>query len=281
MFKTGLRKTTGKMIAAAAIAGLGGSAANAAVMTYDLRIASATGAGVVQDNKTFTGAANGDVVTLNLYAVLSGANGTQTDDGFLAGWGSFKSTNSATSFQGNMRGDVSGTPTLQNNVAPFNQATSTSGIKTDFDGDGDLDVGTAVTSGTVTPAPWFQATTAGTTQFGVNAVSGNLEFLIGTTTFTLSNANTVDGTSLSFVPRLRTDGGVSGPRIHKFSVDGVAYAVNSNGDGSASIGTQSTAVTGSVAVGAPVVLPAPVVAPEPASLGLLGVAAAALLRRRK
>jgi len=282
MFKTGLRKTTGKMIAAAAIAGLGGSAANAAVMTYDLRIASATGAGVVQDGKTFTNAANGDVLTLNLYAVLSNSSGTQLDDGMQAAWGSFKSTGSATTVQGTLRGDAAGSPSTQNNVAPFNGGTSVSGLKTDLDGDGDLDVGNNQTAGTISPAnSFFQATTNGATIFGTNATAGSPEFLIGTTTFTVTDASQINPTSLNFIPRLNTSGGVSGPRIHKFSIDGVTYAVDANGNGAASVGTNTTATTGTLVVGSAIVVSPPVAAPEPATLGLLGVAAAALLRRRK
>jgi len=279
MFKTGLRKSTGKMIAAAAIAGMAASA-NAAVMTYDMRIASATGAGQVTDSKTYTlapgGASVGDVITLNLYTVLASTDATQTNDGFLTGEGSFKS-GAAGTIQGTLRGDVSGTPTTTNNVSPFNAATSTSGIKTDLDGDGDLDVGTNVTSGSLSPAPWFRAQTSGLTQTGASAVSGNLEFLIGTTTFTVTDAS--GGISgINFQPRIRTDGGPTGPRLQKFTVDGIQYSVNDAGTGSATVGTTSTATTGALTVGSPVSV---VPAPEPASIGLLGVAAAALLRRRK
>jgi len=279
MFKTGLRKSTGKMIAAAAIAGMAASA-NAALMTYDMRIASATGAGQVTDSKTYTlaagGASVGDVITLNLYTVLASANATQTDDGFLTGEGSFKS-GAAGTIQGNLRGDVLGTPSKTNNVSPFDAATSTSGVKTDLDADGDLDVGTNVTSGALSPQPWFRAQTSGVTQAGTLNVSGNLEFLIGTTTFTVTDAS--GGISnINFQPRIRTDGGPTGPRLQKFTVDGVQYSVNDAGVGSATVATTSTATTGALAVGSPVSV---VPAPEPASIGLLGVAAAALLRRRK
>src|SRR3954471_10496122 len=73
----------------------------------------------------------GQVVNLDVWAVIRGANNIATDDAFALLMGSFKSGNG-----GGITGDL--TATLDSGFA---EASSSPGTRTDLDGDGDLDVG--------------------------------------------------------------------------------------------------------------------------------------------
>jgi hypothetical protein len=274
MFHKGLRRMRGKMIAGAAVAGVAGlipAVSQGALLDYQLRINGAVGTDTVGSPTKAATVTAGQVVTLDLYAVLNGDDGTRTNDGFQRTNGSFASSNGG--LTGTFRGDAGTANTQQNNVSPFKGTTALSGRSSDLDGDGDLDVGSLVTSGSVSPFPWFEAIsdTNTTAQFGTGA-GDVLEQLIGQILFTVTGNSGL--TSLNYIPRFRTDGGASGPRLNLFNLDGSAYVVNSLGAGTKN-GT--SIVSGTLSVGEPVVL----ALPEPASLGLLGIGAAALLRRRK
>jgi hypothetical protein len=268
----------GKMIAGAAVAGIAGlipAVSQAAVLDYQFRINGAAGTDTFGSATKSATVTNGQVVTLDLYAVLNGSDGTRTNDGFERSIGSFASSNGG--LLGEFRSGTNGTDTTTvNNVSPFKGTGAAAGRASDLDGDGDLDVGSNQTSGLAVPFPWFFAyTEAGNGVKVLGTGAGNvLEFVIGQILFTVGN-NTGE-TSLNYVPRVQTDGGSAGPRHSLFRIDGVDYAIKADGSG---VKGGTTAVTGAMSVGVPVVLVNEV--PEPASLGLLGIGAAALLRRRK
>jgi hypothetical protein len=263
----------GKMIAgaaAAAVAGLAPSMVSAApVLQYDLRLNVGGGKSAV--------VTAGQLVTVDLYVVLVNGNSNQTDDGMLQTEGSFKST--AGSLLGNIRGSTTlGSAAQQGNqnVDPLYQAAvAQSGFAQDLDADTDLDVGSFSVAGD-NPLPWFVASSSSSAfRFGTGT-TGNPEFHIGQTVFTVGgSAAGGQSTSINYVPRARTG---SLGRLEKFEVDGIQYQVDGTGTGVA--GTGNTAVTGTSLVNAPVVLSVAAV-PEPASLGLLGIAAAGLLGRRR
>jgi hypothetical protein len=85
--------------------------------------------------------------------------------------------------------------------------------------------------------------------------------------------------------------------LHKFVINNNAYEVDSFGNGAAfrytganstttgggtagSLGTNTINISNAIAIGDPFVIDMPIFPPEPGGLGLLGVATAALLRRR-
>jgi len=263
---------SGKMIAGAAVATVAGMLPNvtqAAPLTIDLRLNPASSA----NPKLLQAVVPNLVVTLDMYAIIENGDANRTNDGFQSTEGSMKSLGGAV--LGNYRGDT-GTPLTQsNNVSPFKFATATAGVLSDLDGDGDFDLGSNITSGSFTPDPFFEATTdSGTSPQLGTGTTGNQEFLIGQFLFTVTSGPAA-ATSLNYFPRVRTDGGVNGPRLNKFRVDGVDYNVNAAGAG---VKNLTTVVSGAMVIGDPVLLG---LVPEPASLGLLGSGAAALLRRRK
>ena len=73
----------------------------------------------------------GDVVTLDLFAIIVDGNGNSADDSLKSGNGSFLSS------PGGLLGDLLGLPT----IAPFNSSGSQRGIQHDLDLDGDYDIG--------------------------------------------------------------------------------------------------------------------------------------------
>jgi hypothetical protein len=269
---------SGKLIAGAAVAGVAGmlpSVTQAAIATIDLRINPASQVG--GDAKSL-GVSNNQVVTLDLYAVITNGDANKANDGAQSFQGSFTSSGTGT-ILGNYRGDTGTTASQQNNVTGFQHVTSQSGFVSDLDGDGDLDVGSTTTAN-ATVEPFFLGTSnSGTAPVLGSGTTGNAEFLIGQITFTVTNASLAT-TSLNFTPRLVSGGLITGQRNEKFRVDGFDYNVNGNGTGTkiAAGGGTSTGVTGTLAQGTSVLL-TPV--PEPVSLGVLGLGAAALLRRRK
>ena len=161
--------------------------AQAVQLTYDLRVTASSSGLPVVDPHNFLATQPGEVLTIGIFAVLNSANALHTDDGMTAGQGSIKS---AGLLLGNMRGDTAAA-SIVNNREPFLYTVSgvpvvQSGYLADLDADGDLDLGTNLTTANnLNPLPWFIAITSngGTNPvFGTGAGTGGTEFLIGEST---------------------------------------------------------------------------------------------------
>lgn len=196
-----------------AVLGLAGPDAQAILVTYDLREAG-TGAKVVDVCRA------GDVVEIDLYAIVQNLDGDPTNDGLLVTMGSFVSDPGP--LFGDLRGDVAGQPqTKTNNVAPFDATATQSGFQQDLDGDGDWDVG-SYDAGSPAVLMWFIAGSGMEPVMGVDSA----EFLIGRTTFTVTEGGFGDATGILYVPRVRTTGIPSQRLTNKFVSDGVTYKLS-------------------------------------------------------
>ncbi len=194
----------------------------------------------------------GNVLSIDIYAVVNGANASNTDDGFLLTHGSFLSAGPAT-------GDFSTSPS--NNVAPFNGGVAQSGVLANLDNDPDLELGSLLTIGTPSPLPWFIATTSGAPVMGTVGAGGPTAFIIGHTTFTLA-AGATGQAQLTYAPRNKTDGLAAQKTIHKFTLDGVAFSLLGN---------------------SPEIVSSPflVVVPEPSAFGMVLLGAMGLIGYRR
>lgn len=141
-------------------------------LVYDLRVRD-TGAKTVEVSKL------GDMVELDLFATVIGADADPTNEGLVIGLGFF------TSSTGGLLGDL----LVPANVAPFNAIGSTTGAQRDHDGDGDLDVVKPVSAG----SNIVFAYRASPAQFGMPA-SG---FHVGQVRFTLTGL-TGDSTEINW-----------------------------------------------------------------------------------
>lgn len=230
-----------KSLSIVAAVALGATASVQAALVIDVRVANAA------DAKNIT-VAPGDVVTLNVYAVVTGANAT-ADDGVQSLYGSFLSTQTG---GGSATGDFS-TFTA---AAPFTANTQPGRVQ-DLNGQPGLDVGSPNASAPVsTDYVWARAAAV---HIGATA---NPEFLVGTLTWTVTDAVGGGATSLNFDPRSNTNG------TPLFA----AAAWREDG-----VNKSPTAAGTSFAAG----LPVHVTVPEPASLALVGLAATTLMSRRR
>lgn len=228
-----------------------GASAQAAVLTYDLRIAeSGNSAGVTRTGaKSITVTAVGDVVAFEVYGLLDSA--TAAADGISSAGGSVRSA------AGGLLGSLS-TVAVQ---STFNGIGNSSGTAQDLDADTDIDVGGTTTNSN----PAYVKFVTGN---GANPVAGS-ELLLGTLSFTVTSLDEL-GTSVNFVPSVLTTGTGTSRLYHQFTVDGTAYTNNGN----SATGTGNNSVTAGTAVGISVV-------PEPASLAVLGLGGLTLLGRKR
>jgi hypothetical protein len=282
--------------AAAAAAALTGFAAQRACAGLMVNVLALPGSGYSVDpsGKSVT-APFGTTVTLGVYARVSGTNATQqigdfdgeadaadthNDDTLDIISGSFRSV-------GALLADLNPAPgplTYNSRVAPFTANGSQNGIASDFDSDGDLDIGTItdpsatnvwyLRSGAMTSAIRLDGTTNGWVSenllpgggiigFGANSEDTILDptdavLRVGTLRAIVTGGS--GSTALNYYPRPAgaTD----------FSAlwweDGIA--------------TGKMPSTGAFTIGAPVIITG---VPEPTAIAVLGIASLGLLARRK
>jgi hypothetical protein len=128
----------------------------------------------------------GQVISLNVYATVTGKDSSGANDGFQSLAGSFLSTLSSS-------GAVHGNLTASN-VSPFNGSASQAGKRQDLNSDGNLDVGTNSTK-SITDA--FNARDDSLDYSG--AVSGaGQQFLIAKLTFTVTSLSSGLATTINF-----------------------------------------------------------------------------------
>ena len=164
-------------------------------LIYDLRAASVVGVGHVQDNKTVTGLVIGDVVTLNLFVAVVGADAISTNERYAFGFFGVNSNNGANGVLGNLGStfDVAGNAT--SGVAfntNFNGASGRGTFGANTSGDTGQDIGPVATNSSATnyANPFTSAAFAGTAGALSNAgtpltgIAGvGQEFALGTVQF--------------------------------------------------------------------------------------------------
>lgn len=185
---------------------------------------------------------SGSVVTLGLFATVSGNDSVATNDGLQSLYGSVLSTPASNGPVGNLSSVAL--------ASPFNGQFSTGGTVQDLNALPGLDVGGAANNN----ADGFIFPRSASMTLGTSASTGTTEFFLGTLQWTVSQATEVGDTSLNFIIRNTTSAAV-------WREDG----------------TNRAPLTASFSAGSPVVAS---VIPEPASLALVGLASLAGLRRR-
>ena len=171
----------------AVCAAVGTVAPAGASLVIDVRAVSATGATQVVNPKVVLPGAAGDVVTFDVFAVITGNNPNLGDEGLLSVAGSFLSPNPFGN--GSLRGTLAATrdPLMRG-------PNSADGAQLDLDGDGDLDVG----SNNDASSAGFFAATANTSPTPVPGV----QVRVGTLTLSVTQALlSADVTEVNFRPR--------------------------------------------------------------------------------
>jgi len=241
-------RKTGKLLAAAvgaaALAGVGASQADAALL-IDVRATGATtsSAGVV-DPKNVVINAPGDTVTLGIFASVTGTDGINNE--------TLQSVYGLLNSVGAVKGNMSGTPSTL--VAPFNGSGFQNGSVVDWDSDGDLDIGLGPTSSSSTGKFFARAASPEP----MPSVGGSVQIgqIVFTATDTTSGVADVNFT-------IRNNNGNNVSQAALWFEDGNVVGKNPQ--------------TGPTGVGAPV----NIAVPEPASLGLMALASVGLLGRRR
>ena len=176
-----------------------GLASAEAKLTLDLRAFDATAGATIVDVKNVSlggNAALGSVITLQLYAVVTGANSI-VDEQFQSCLTSLMTYSPGAK---NIHGALSGVQL----DATFRQGIWSGGVVRDLNGDGDLDVGGPATVGIMDPASaYINPHHSGSTLGSVSGVSTDLpgsaagrEWLLGTTTLTIDGIDDLAGASI-------------------------------------------------------------------------------------
>jgi hypothetical protein len=242
--------TTGVWAAGAAAALLASAAATrpaSAALVYDVRLSGGGGKSVT--------AAVGDTVSVDVYAVVTGADATATNEGFTFGFFSLLSNNAVSGASASLN-VTGGGP-----VAPFTSGSQV-GLIQDLDGDGDLDVGKkSADAGNGN----FVAPRTGTVGGEVGTGTGTAEFKLATYTLLVGPGG--GGGNASFNVVLPGQGGTG--------TTGVAAPLNYKQDGT------TVATLANVSPGTPVVISVPEPTTAAAALGGLGLLGLAAGRRRQ
>ena len=231
-------------------------------------IASTTQAGLVYDLRFSDGShtknlSSADTYTVELWARVSGTNGTVTDEGMTNSYAQIGST------QTGGGGITSGGFTAGTLADGFNEAGSRAGAANDWNADGIVDWGTTATATANTNYMLARNATVGGVfgggTLGQSVDAQTWEFKLAT--FTLNAAAIGTGTtSFNMVqPNMKAVAGAVTYAVSK--VDNVTFNVSSANQQGAYTGSTGITLVGAI--------------PEPSSIGLLGAAAVGLLGRRR
>jgi len=270
-----------KVAIVASAASLLGVYDSSAILTWDLRATSAT-AGTVENSKTVTITGAG-TVTFDLWAVVTGANGT-ADETLLSGIGMLISnaTNPPNAATGALDAGVAGNnailstgTTLKGNfavlaakanlVTPWATAAVTNGGTTrDVNGDGALDIAGSSSSNTGSGYFVINAGSSQTTGPGGDflALANGRSWRVAQYVFTIASATPGNSTGVNFAVPLFSSSLTNNSRA-SFQED-----VNVGRNGAAT----------NLAVAAPVILTA---VPEPSAFGMVLIGALGLVGFRR
>jgi len=196
----------------------------------------------------------GDVVTIDLFAVVNGTNGVN-DEGFQGVTGVFRSSTAG------LLGD------LVSSTAPaFSSLGAQQGSQIDADSDGDLDIGVGPNTPTANSNTVFSARNASMNTNGAVVGSDSEEWQIGTLTFAVSaNAMPGEQTILDFLNRKNN----SGSNNLQYGIWVEDTSTNPPGNRNP---TNALVDHSGLAV---------IAVPEPSALAVMGLASLGLLARRR
>jgi hypothetical protein len=152
--------------------------------TVDIRVASGGGQAV-------TATSVGQVVNLEVWVTVTGADADGSNDGVQVITGSVLSSNIS-------GGSTLGTLSLHP-VSPFNASGSSAAAQADLDGDGDLDAGSNVSSDSTGMLAARSASMTTGTDGTINGASNSFKVAVGT--FTVTSLLSGSQTNLTFRPR--------------------------------------------------------------------------------